>query len=290
MRLTEKEYQELLRLYHSMMLWAGKKKGIVAKDVVLAKFKDATDFNKFACRQEIYTIPNFHNEYIKENPDNFDKNELEIIEGFKNYLKGRFYILKHLKEHSIFIKDDIAYGVLAQKEPFSIVAGEAMVMAEAVLLPYRGQIVYDGMLQIYNIGLGSGYRSSLTEVLNESKAKYGIVKSLPFNKEPAYSKLGAEEQLLFFMKDKNNREYYDDEITKLIVKNPSLLVLFKQEWGRVHAVKIKKYYKDLGLNKAYFAILEGVVVASAVKQEDLTKQLKNLVPKEKLGWAYIFKL
>ncbi len=289
MKVTEKEYYELLRLQHSMMLFASKKKGIVDKQVSLKEFIEGRNFNKFEARQAIYEIPNFHDNYLKTNPDDFDEKELEIIKGFKDFVKGQFYIIKYLKEYSIFMKDGVAYGVLAQNDLFQNMTGSRLVMVEAILLPYRGKIVYDGMLQSYNISFGSGMSSSLNDAYNEAKAKYGIVTTLPFDKKPVHTKLNDEEQLLFFMKDKNNREFYEKDIAKLVAANPKLLSRYHQEWGKIHSTKLKKSYKDLGLHKAYFAVLQGIIITSAINNEDLITQVKSLVPREKWDWVYVFK-
>jgi Domain of unknown function (DUF6398) len=51
------------------------------------------------------------------------------------------------------------------------------------LLPFQGQIVFDGLLNSYNISFGPGYRRSLNESYNAAKNRMGIVTSLPIGSQ-----------------------------------------------------------------------------------------------------------
>lgn len=41
--------------------------------------------------------------FATENPFNFNREELDIVKSFKNYVKDRFLIVAHLKDYSIFM-------------------------------------------------------------------------------------------------------------------------------------------------------------------------------------------
>ena len=51
-------------------------------------------------------------------------------------------------------------------------------MVQAVLLPFKGKIVYDGMLSFYNIYFGKGIRSGLNEAYMAAKQNDRIVTTL----------------------------------------------------------------------------------------------------------------
>jgi hypothetical protein len=53
------------------------------------------------------------------------------------------------------------------------------VFTETVLLPFKDTIIYDGLLNSYNISFGPGYRRDLNETYKEAKQRIGIVTSLP---------------------------------------------------------------------------------------------------------------
>ena len=50
-------------------------------------------------------------------------------------------------------------------------------LIKAVLLPWKGQIIWDGLFTIYNISFGSGIRGSIRESYRQAKAA-GIITSL----------------------------------------------------------------------------------------------------------------
>src|SRR5262249_50205661 len=58
------------------------------------------------------------------------------------------------------------------------------VLTETVLLPFKGMIVYDGLMTSYRISFGPGIRRSLNESFKEAKARHGIVTTLPMSDEP----------------------------------------------------------------------------------------------------------
>ena len=74
----------------------------------------------------------------------------------------------------------VAYGVLALFDPFEALIGPHLPrMFKTTLLPFKGQIVYDGLLAGYNITFGGGIRRRLNESYKEAKERDGIVTSLP---------------------------------------------------------------------------------------------------------------
>jgi hypothetical protein len=53
------------------------------------------------------------------------------------------------------------------------------------LLPFKGQIVYDGLLNSYNISFGPGIRRSMNEDFKKAKERWGIVATLPRSESPS---------------------------------------------------------------------------------------------------------
>jgi len=48
--------------------------------------------------------------------------------------------------------------------------------------------------------------------------------------------------------------------------------------------------REIGLNNAWFAILEGVIVASGPTRDEVEKILQEILPAEKREFVYIFHL
>jgi hypothetical protein len=88
-----------------------------------------------------------------------------------------------LKKYAIFLSatDEPykAYGVLGLADPMEEVVNRPLpVLCNAVLLPFKGQIIYDGLIAPYSIYFGGGVRRNLNEGYNRAKDEFGIITSL----------------------------------------------------------------------------------------------------------------
>ncbi|MGC1378983.1 MAG: hypothetical protein WA821_22330 [Anaerolineales bacterium] len=136
---------------------------------------------KLETRDALWDHPELINAYVSKNPDALPPEQLEIIRRWKSSLRGTFYILRHLKKGSIFIGDgDQVYSVVGlQDELKDMLPPYGLpIMTKAILLPFKGQIIYDGLLESYNIHFGGGIRSRLNHTYTVAKEKERIITSL----------------------------------------------------------------------------------------------------------------
>ncbi len=126
--------------------------------------------------------------FVDANPFDLSGEELEVVHSWRHLVAGKFFIFRHLKKYTVFLSSDeptTAYGVVALADPFEELVGQHLpVMAETVLLPLGDKIVYDGLLNGYNISFGGGIKRSLNENYKEAKERLGIVTSLPIEARP----------------------------------------------------------------------------------------------------------
>jgi hypothetical protein len=126
--------------------------------------------------------------FVEENPAHLSEDELDSVRSWRHLVTGRFYVFRELKKYTVFLTTTdpaIAYGVLALSQPFEDLIGPYLpVMTQTVLLPFKGVIVYDGLMSRYNISFGPGIRRSLNESFKEAKTRHGIVTSLPMSEGP----------------------------------------------------------------------------------------------------------
>jgi hypothetical protein len=88
-----------------------------------------------------------------------------------------------LKTHTIFLsasdKPYRAYGVFGLADPLEEVVGPYLpILCNAVLLPFKGQIIYDGLIAPYSVTFGGGVRRHLNEDYIRAKEAFGIITSL----------------------------------------------------------------------------------------------------------------
>jgi len=138
-------------------------------------------------RDALYQHPDLIDDFVAENPANLSFDELQIIQSWKHHVAGSFFILRFLKRYAVFILSDKVYGVLGLYDSLQdIFHGQPLpIWAEAVLLPFKGRIVYDGLLISRNIIFGAGIRGDLNETYQAARQNGKIIESLEPGAEPA---------------------------------------------------------------------------------------------------------
>ena len=83
---------------------------------------------------------------------------------------------------------------------------------------------------------------------------------------------------------------YWEEIEELINKDPGLLTTYHQEMGKIYARTYGKRLCEIGLTNAWFAILEGMTIASGATKDEVERILQCILPTERRKFVYIFRL
>ncbi len=130
-------------------------------------------------RDELYKHPDLFDSFVGANPFHFSDDDLAIVRSWKGFLRGEFFVWRYLRKYTVFLSDDSrAYGVVAPNKPFEMMLGPHLPVAvEAVLLPFRDRIVYDGLIASYSVSFGPGIRRMLSDSYRRAKKREGIVTS-----------------------------------------------------------------------------------------------------------------
>jgi len=290
MKLPEAEVDLFYKLYYSLLVYINQKLNI-AEDINSLedlKFHPLEKINKL--RDRLYKQPELINAFVTDNPLNFSSEELKIISVWKNYVKGKFIIFRYLKNYTVFLSTDEpvkAYGVMALNTTFEEMVGSYLpIMADIVLLPFRNKITYDTIFFPYSVSFGGGMRRRLNDDYQEAKSKFGIITSLPFSAEKAEQT--DSEKLKFYLRSKRNRDMYWQEIDELANKDPNLLILYHQEMGKIHTRIYRKLLREIDLTGLWFAVFEGIIIASGKTKSQLEKNLQDIIPEEKMDLCYVF--
>lgn len=153
-------------------------KGLAAK----TPFRDLPLEKQLEVRDAFAADHSLIDRFIVENPQNLSYDELEIVGSWRKMVVGKFYIVRFLKKHAVFLvggNEATAYGVLGLTQPIEDIIGAVVpVMVDAILLPFQGRIVYDGAMRRFPIAFGPGIRRSLDDEYRDAKERCGIVTSL----------------------------------------------------------------------------------------------------------------
>ena len=292
MKLSKEDTELYYKLHWSILFYVNQKLSLLKGLTSLYSVKKTPfkELNKI--RDKLYNGTDLIDSFIRENQSSFSSNELEIVAGWKHYIKKRFIILRSLKNYTIFLDIDEppkAYGVLALTTPFDEMFGPVLpLMVEATLLPFKDRIIYDGIILGDNIIFGGGIRRDFNDAYQQAKARFGIILSLPFSpKETEQTDAG---KLRFYLRSERSREEHGEEIEKLISGDDHLLMLYHQEMGKIDAKTYGRRLREIGLKNAWFAILQGNIIASGLTKEKLEENLQEILPAEKMRFVYLFHL
>lgn len=179
MKLSEHDTSLFYQLMWALQFYVNQKLKIL--DVKhIDDYPDCTREQKAKVRDALYENLEFIDSFARENPQNLSPENLEIILGWKKFIKGSFFIERLLKKYAVFIREEKVYAVLGLSQGLDelIHNSNLPLYVDTVLLPFKGKIVYDGLLGFQNIYFGSGIRHTLKETYMRAKQNNRIIESL----------------------------------------------------------------------------------------------------------------
>jgi hypothetical protein len=184
MRLSPQDVEQFFRLHKALMFFVGRRLGLIDETVTTPEAYSRVPWEvRFKVHKALVENMDLIDAFIDENPFHLDEDDLEIVRSWKDLVAGTFYAFRQLQNYMVFLSANepvVAYGVLALSDPFEDLLGPYLPrMIKTTLLPFKGKIVYDGLMSGYNVTFGPGIRRSLNESYKRAKAVPGIVTSLP---------------------------------------------------------------------------------------------------------------
>lgn len=239
MLLSPQDAQLLFKLHRTLMFFVNERLQIIPNIGSPEEFSGLSAEDRLKVRDAFLGEADLIEIFIDQNPAGLPEDELDIVLSWRNQVAGDFYIFRELKKYTVFLsteKQPVAYGVLALTQPFEEMIGPYLpVLTKTVLLPFKGQIVYDGLLSSYRISFGPGIRRSLNESFKEAKERSGIVTTLPMSGKPPIPQRGKRKAkarrkpalkeatadaagVIVAMIDQFSREHLNDEYAALCRK------------------------------------------------------------------------
>ena len=179
MQLTTQDAEIFYRLMWSLQSYVNQKLGILPQITTVDEYQILTSRETIPVRDALFDNIELIDAYLQENPQQFITEELDIIKSWKQFIRGEFFIERFLKKFTIFIGNEDVYGVLGLYESFEDLLPFVRLpyYVKAVLLPFKSKIIYDGILESYNILFGGGMRSDLKETYMIAKQNGRIIDS-----------------------------------------------------------------------------------------------------------------
>lgn len=260
MLLEPRELDLFFRLHRSLMFFVNQRLQVIPDKVASPEeFAALPPGVRLQVRDALTANLALIESFAGENPARLPDDELDIVRSWRHLVHSKFWVFRELKNYTVFLSSDrppVAFGVLALSQPFEELIGPHLpVLTQTVLLPFKGRIVYDGLLSSYNVSFGPGIRRNLNEDFKTAKVRHGVVTSLPVSATTTPAKApkakpapkppprgGADESLAVIVGliDQFCREHLNEEYAglcrklaeKLARKRPSPLVSGKpQTWA-----------------------------------------------------------
>jgi hypothetical protein len=196
MNVSPRDADLFFKLMWAVQFYVNRRQQIIPGVKSVEAFRKLPAEEKMKVREALYRHPEWLNDFAAENPEGFLPEELQIVRSWKHHISGDFYIVRFLKRHAIFVsaKGSKVYAVLGLYDSLEEVLGgwPPPVYVQAVLLPFKGVIIYDGLLTSQNIFFGPGIRGDLNETYQRAKQNGAILESLepgaPAPRKPARKK------------------------------------------------------------------------------------------------------
>jgi hypothetical protein len=200
MELNPDDFNAVMNLMVKLHIYTGLKQGILKSPEEYDEPVDGeANYALFIeLRDILFSDPTpYIDGFIQENQDTLSPEEVEILRSWKLAVKGKFFVERHLKKHSIFVqtsdtKNKMVYAVLGLNEPLTefFPSSYLPLMVEAVLLPFKDQIISDGLFRGGNIFFGNGIKNELKRDYMSAKQQDRIIYDLH---QPVVSKEVTEE-------------------------------------------------------------------------------------------------
>ncbi|WP_028043563.1 hypothetical protein [Candidatus Stoquefichus massiliensis] len=175
--LGEKEAKYFYKMYMNLLDYVNKKYHIIQENH-LATARHVEPLDQVKVRNKMFEDMSIIDEYIQRNPNHLNSTILKQIEEVKNAIMVNCIIVKYEKNYTLIMDDqDILYAIIGGVSNLDevIPSQELPYMCKLVLVPYKGKILYDGVIEGTNIQMGSGIQSRIIESIKNTE----IHKTLP---------------------------------------------------------------------------------------------------------------
>ena len=193
MKVSAEEAELFFKLLWALQFFVNQRLQLFPDIETLDDFKAAPIESRLQLRDAVYENAELIDAFIQENPDHLSADHLAIVAEWKRFVADDFYIERLLKRYAVFIgSDNKVYAVLGLYDAFEDMLHPRQLprYVKAVLLPFQGKIVYDGLLQGYNVFFGRGISSGLKETYLAAKQNDRIIETLA--PQPAKAKAKAK--------------------------------------------------------------------------------------------------
>ena len=178
MRLEQSDAELFYQLWFPLLDFVNRKYHVCPETETIDQRKGVNACDAKAIADYLWSHTGVIEEYLSaaELPNEY----AQIVAGWKQCKSGRYILERNLKKGSVFIstEDESVYMVKGLFSTWEEMLGDSPVLLDAVLIPFRGSIISDGLVVPYRIYFGKGVREGFKEAYMNAKRNHTIRFSL----------------------------------------------------------------------------------------------------------------
>lgn len=183
MTLTPQEAEQFFTLIAHLQFYVARQLEMDVPAATLEEYRTIRGPDALDYRNATWANPELITRYVAENPDGLSADKLAEIGSWTQLVQGRFILERHLKKYSIFMQNNSVYAVIGLYDELEnmLPKSHLPMYVHAVLLPFKGRIIYDGLIGSYNLIIGSNMARGFKDDYMRAKRKGDII----FSFDPA---------------------------------------------------------------------------------------------------------
>ena len=174
MRLEYCDVALFYRLWFLLLDFVNRKYHVCPKREIIDPEEGVDPCDAKAVADYLWSHPGVIEAYLAE--AELPEEYAQIVAGWKRCKPGRYILERHLKKGSVFIsaEDGAVYMVKGLCSTWEEMLGEAPILLDAVLIPFRDSIISDGLVVPYQIYFGKSARADFKEAYMTAKKNQTI--------------------------------------------------------------------------------------------------------------------
>ncbi len=189
MKLPCEDVNLFYKLMWPLQFYVNQQRQILPHVNSLEEYISCPQEDKIQVRNALYENIALLDDFVAGNPAHLSADELAIVQNWKRFVAGNFYLERFLKKAAIFVDSSATpqvYAVLGLTDSLQDILyhRKPPIWVETVLLPFKGTIVFDGLLTVYGIYFGSNMRRELKEIYMAAKQNHRIIETLEPERRP----------------------------------------------------------------------------------------------------------
>ena len=181
MKLSEEDAEQFYRLWFSLLSFANERRKLVEGWPDSPQLGNIDPNSAIKIRDAIWADTSLLSLYCESNPSGFSEEDLEIVAAWKHRVAGSFFAIKQTRKYALFLdtSERTLYGVTGLISSLEEMIPYFPFLLDAVLIPFKGKIVIDGLFRSSNIMIGSNMRRSMALQVKDIEDSQGVHLMLP---------------------------------------------------------------------------------------------------------------